>query len=80
MRNGQLLNRTVHVDKRGSGGSLPVFSTHYFTNLLFLNQWKKGEKTPRKNVPEVRGDLGAACIRSGNATYRATAPGKNQKL
>ena len=33
-------------------------------------------KSPRKNVPDVGIELGAACMLSGHASDRATAPGK----
>ena len=33
-------------------------------------------KSPRKNVPDVGIELGAACVPSGLASDRATAPGK----
>ena len=32
-------------------------------------------KSPRKNVPDVGIELGAACMPSGHASDRATAPG-----
>ena len=34
-------------------------------------------KSPRKNVPDVGIELGAACMPSGLASDRATAPGHN---
>ena len=50
--------------------------------MLFLNQLtrKNGRrnifmtKSSPKNVPDAGMDLGIACIPSGMATYRATAP------
>ena len=65
-------------------GSLPVLSAHSFASnwqLLFLNQWKRENghrnvfmtKSPRKNVPDVGIELGAACM--AIASDRATAPG-----
>ena len=67
-------------------GSLPVLSAHSFASnwqLLFLNQRKRENgrrnlfmtKSPRKNVPDVGIELGAACMPSGHASDRATAPG-----
>ena len=67
-------------------GSLPVLFAHSFTSnwhLLFLNQRKRENchrnffmtKSPRKNVPDVGIELGAACMPSGHASDRATAPG-----
>ena len=67
-------------------GSLPVLSAHSFASnrqLLFLNQWKRENgrrnvfmtKSPRKNVPDVGIELGAACMPSELASDRATAPG-----
>ena len=46
-------------------------------NLLFLNRDQKKREIAFQgtNVPDVRIDLGTACIRRGNATNRATAPG-----
>ena len=32
-------------------------------------------KPPRKNVPDIGIELGAACMRSGHASDRAAAPG-----
>ena len=66
-------------------GSLPVLSAHSFASnwqLLFLNQRKRENgrrnvfmtKSPRKNVPDVGIELGAACMPSGHASDRATAP------
>ena len=51
--------------------------------LLFLNQRKRENgrrnafmtKSPRKNVPDVGIELGAACMPSELASDRATAPG-----
>ena len=68
-------------------GSLPVLSAHSFASnwqLLFLNQWKRENgrrnvfmtKSPRKNVPDVGIELGAACMPSELASDRATAPGQ----
>ena len=37
-------------------------------------------KSPRKKVPDVGIELGAACIRSGHASDRATAPGLNDNI
>ena len=56
-------------------GSLPVLSIHSFAinqQLLFLNQRKRKNgrrnifmtKFSQKNVPDVRIDLGTACIQS----------------
>ena len=53
--------------------------------LLFLNQRKRENgrrnifmtKSPRKNVPDVGIELGAACMPSEHASDRATAPGQN---
>ena len=36
-------------------------------------------KSPRKNVPGVGIELGAACMPSGNASDRATAPGLSSR-
>ena len=36
-------------------------------------------KSPRKNVPDVEIELGAACMRSGHASDRVTAPGISTK-
>ena len=66
-------------------GSLPVLSAHCFASnwqLLFLNQRKRENgrrnvfmtKSPRKNVPDVGIELGAACMPSELASDRATAP------
>ena len=46
-------------------------------NLQFLNRDKKKREIvfQRKNMSDARIDLGTACIRSGNATDQATAPG-----
>ena len=33
-------------------------------------------KSPRKNVPDVGIELGAACMPSGHASDRATTPGR----
>ena len=66
-------------------GSLPVLSAHSFASnwlLLFLNQRKRENgrrnvfmtKSPRKNVPDVGIELGAACMPSELASDRATAP------
>ena len=66
-------------------GSLPVLSAHSFAinwQLLFLNQRKRENgrrnvfmtKSPRKNVPDVGIELGAACMPSELASDRATAP------
>ena len=65
-------------------GSLPVLSAHSW-QLLFLNQRKRENgrrnvlmtKSPRKNVPDVGIEFGAACMPSEHASDRATAPGKN---
>ena len=65
-------------------GSLPVLSAHSFASnwqLLFLNQRKRENgrrnvfmtKSPRKNVPDVVIELGAACMPSKHASDRATA-------
>ena len=67
-------------------GCLPVFGVHSFASnwqLLFLNQRKRENgrrnyfmsKSPRKNVPDVGIEFGAACMPSGHASDRATAPG-----
>ena len=67
-------------------GSLPVLSAHSFASnwqLLFLNQRKRENgrrnvymtKSPRKNVPDVGIELGAACMPSEQASDRATTPG-----
>ena len=67
-------------------GSLPVLSAHSFASnwqLLFFIQWKRENgrrnvfmtKSPRKNVPDVGIELGAACMPSELASDRATAPG-----
>ena len=67
-------------------GSLPVLSAHSFASnwhLLFLNQRKRENgrrnvfmtKSPRKNVPDVGIELGAACMPSKHASDWATAPG-----
>ena len=71
-------------------GSLPALSALSFASnwqLLFLNQRKRiavdmfswmfyiFTKSPRKNVPGVGIEIGAACIPSENASDRATAPG-----
>ena len=37
-------------------------------------------KSPRKNVPDVGIELGAACMPSGHASDRATAPGSGEVL
>ena len=69
--------------------SWPEFSAHSFASnwqLLFLNQRKRENscrmffmnKSPRKNVPDVGIELGAACMQSGHASDRATAPGDRQ--
>ena len=66
-------------------GSLPVLSAHSFASswqLLLLNQRKRENgrrnvfmtKSPRKNVPDVGIELGAACMPSELASDRATAP------
>ena len=71
-------------------GSLPVLSAHFFASnwqLLFLNQRKRENgrrnvfmtKSPRKNVPDVGIELGAACMPSELASDRATAPGLQEK-
>ena len=52
--------------------------------MLFLNQWKRENgrrnffmtKSPRKNVSDVGVELGAACMPSGHASDRDTAPGR----
>ena len=36
-------------------------------------------KSPRKNVPDVGIELGAACMPSGHASNRATAPGSYER-
>ena len=36
-------------------------------------------KSPRKNVPDVEIELGAACMPSELASDRATAPGETKK-
>ena len=67
-------------------GSLPVLCAHSFAinwQLLFLNQQRRENgrrndfmtKSPRKNVPDVGIELGAACMPSGHTSDRATAPG-----
>ena len=67
-------------------GSLPVLSAHSFASnwqLLFLNQQKRENgrrnffitRSPRKNVPDVGIELGAACMPSGHASDWATTPG-----
>ena len=67
-------------------GSLPVLSAHSVPSnwqLLSLNQWKRENgrrnvfmtKSPWKSVPDVGIELGAACMPSGLASDRATAPG-----
>ena len=67
-------------------GSLPVLSAHSFASnwqLVFLNQRKRenGRRiffittSPRKNVPDLGIELGAACMPSGHASDPATAPG-----
>ena len=51
--------------------------------MLFLNQRKRENgrrnvfmtKSPRKTVPDVGIELGAACMSSERASDRATAPG-----
>ena len=55
--------------------------------MLFLNQWKRENgrrnvfmtKSPRKNVPDMRIELGVACMPSELASYRATAPGQRER-
>ena len=65
-------------------GNLPVLSTHSFASNwqpLFLNQRRRENgrrnvsmtKSPRKNVPDVGIELGAACMPSEHASDRATA-------
>ena len=67
-------------------GSLTVLSAHSSASkwqLLFWNQRKRENgrrnvfmtKSPRKNVPDVGIELGAACMPSGHASDRATAFG-----
>ena len=71
-------------------GSLPVFSAHSFASnwqLLFLNQQKREKghrnvfmtKSPRKSVPDVGIELGAACMPSWHASNRATATRHTKK-
>ena len=57
-------------------GSLPVFNAHYLPvtdNLLFLNQ-RKREIFSTKEYARV--DLRTPRLQSGNATNRATMPGR----
>ena len=67
-------------------GSLPVLSAHSFASnwrLTFLNQRKRESgrrnvfmtKSPRKNVPDMGIELGAACMPSEHTSDWATAPG-----
>ena len=59
------------------GDSLPVFCAHSFARnrqFALLESVQEGNNIPQKNVPDESVDLRTACIRSGHATDRATAP------
>ena len=77
---------TLFLGKPHRLGSLPILSAHSFASnwqLLFLNQRKRENgrrnafmtKSPRKTVPDVGIELGAACMPSELASDRAAAPG-----
>ena len=70
---------TTHT--RHSACKIAHTHTHTHTHLTFILKLlkivakKKKKKSPRKNVPNVGIELEAACIPSGHASDRATAPG-----
>ena len=67
-------NSTTLYLGKPPGGSLPVFKNHCFASnwLLAILESAEEKKKTRKNVLDMRVNLGKVCIRSGHAINLAT--------